>query len=246
MRPIAFFDLETTGTDVVADRIVQIHITKVNPVNWEIIDQRAALINPEIPISPEATAVHGITNETVKDKPKFGQLAKGILEFMMGCDVGGFNIINFDVPILNESFLRSGYNWPAPGTLFFDSYKIFAEKEQRNLTGAVKFYLNEVLEGAHDAGNDVAATINVFKAQINRYEDLKEMTLAELHTFCVGANTVDLAGKLIRNQDGVVVYGFGKDKGKGVKDNPGFAYWMMKQSFPTDTINHIKKILFGK
>ncbi len=246
MKPIAFLDWETTGTDVVADRIVQMHITKVDPTSWDIIEERGTLINPGVPIPKGASDIHGITDDMVKDAPRFAQVAKSLYSFLRDCNVGGFNIINFDVPMLSEEFIRCEIEWPVMGTLFFDAYKIFADKERRDLTGAVKFYLQREMEGAHGAKADVHATIDIFKAQIDKYEDLKAMNLEELSKFCVGHNTVDLAGKIVLNEEGVPTYGFGKDKGKTIKDNPGFGFWMLKNSFPSETKKVLETILFKK
>lgn len=238
----ACFDLETTGTDTVTDRIVQIAAWKLDKNLSEAFPIKAMLINPGRPIPPEATAVHKITDEMVKDAPTFPQIAKAFHEFLSDCNLAGFNILNFDVPLLSEEFARCNIIWPAEGTVFLDAYKIFALKEKRDLAGAAKFYLNASHEDAHDAGADVVMTRDVLVAQLLKYnEDFPD--LESVHKFCVG-NMVDIAGKLIRLDDeaGTIVYNFGKDKGKGVKANPGFANWMLNQSFPTETKQIIRKI----
>jgi DNA polymerase-3 subunit epsilon len=243
MKPIIYFDLETTGTEVDKSRIVQIAAARIDPETGEAKTKKV-LVNPGILIPKEASDVHGITDQMVEGCPTFKAISKSLFEYMDGCDLGGFNIINFDVPLLAEEFLRAGLNWPAPGTLFIDAMKIFYEKEPRTLSGAVKHYLKREHADAHDAQADILATIEVYHAQLKAYADLGQMDRQELHDFCQGdEKRVDLAGKIVLNATGVPVYSFGKDKGKSIKNNPGFAIWMLKNSFPTETKNHLKKLL---
>lgn len=242
MKPIAFFDLETTGTDTAKDRIVSIAVVKVQPTLLQVLDKKEAFINPTIPIPPGATDVHGITNEMVADKPTFSAYAKSLFELLKECDMAGYNILNFDVPLLAAEFERCGIVWPLPGTHFIDSYIIFAEKEKRDLSAAVRFYTGKDHEGAHGALADVMGTLGVLAGQINRYEDLQGLDTAGLHAACMG-NRVDLAGKIVKDDQGVPVYGFGKDKGKRIKENQGFALWMLKQDFPAETKRAINSIL---
>lgn len=250
MKPIVIFDLETTGTEVEASKIVELACLKVSHDLQPLADQtvKRILINPGIPIPPEAIEVHKITDDMVKDAGVFGRYAKAIYDYFAGCDVAGFNSNRFDVPLLAEEFARVGINWPEPDTNFIDVYQIFAYKEPRDLSGAVKFYLNREHETAHSAEGDILATAAVLAAQIGRYPELAGMGAKEIHQFCQGEQQwVDLAGKIVLNKDGVAVYAFGKDKGKSVKGNPGFAQWMLKQSFPTNTKNVIRSILgYGK
>lgn len=233
MKDIIFFDLETTGVDTSKDRIVSMCSWKLDADFQERVPIKTHLINPGIPIPPEASAVHGITDEMVKDAPTFAQLANGMFDFYDGCDYAGFNIINFDVPLLSEEFDRVGKSWPRVGSKFVDAHKIFAAKERRDLSGAAYFYLGEKHEDAHDATADVKMTVAVFKAQRNRYADLTDIDAID--KISRGEKAVDIAGKLEFNENGDIVYAFGKDKGKVVRDNPGFGRWMLGQSFPRQT-----------
>lgn len=243
-KNIAFIDLETTGTDFVADRIVQVAVAIMDPDTGAPYQVKEALINPGRPIPNEATEVHGINDQMVAGRPTFAAIAKSLFVFLEGSDVGGFNVINFDVPFLAEEFARCSIDWPAPGTLFFDPYQIFATKERRDLTGAVRFYLDRPHEGAHGALADVLASVEVLKAQMNKYPDLDE--LPKVAAFCQGTEKrLDLAGKIILNAQGVAVYSFGKSKGESVIENPGFAMWMLKpeQNFPENTKKVVRKLL---
>lgn len=240
-KPIIFFDLETTGTDVVNDRIVQFAAVKTFYSLGDTGTEKNVLINPGRPIPKEASEVHHITDEMVHDKPKFTQYAKGLFSFLEGCDYAGFNIIQFDVPFLSEEFSRCGINWPEKDSVYFDAFHVFREKEKRDLTNAVKFYCNETHEDAHDAMADVRATIKVLFAQTELYEDLNSPE--KYSAFCANPNALDLAGKIVLNEQGEAVYSFGKDKGKSVKKNPGFGNWMLGQSFPTNTKNIVRSLI---
>lgn len=243
MKPVCFFDLETTGTNTTTDRIVQIAAIKCE-LGVDGGERKCVLVNPGIPIPKEASDVHGITDEMVKDAPKFSQFAKHLHAYFDGCDLGGFNIKRFDVPLLAEEFERCGLSWPAPGVKCFDAYHVFASKEERTLTNALQFYCGRKHDQAHDALADVLATIDVMTGQMDRYDDLK--TAEGYAAFCNDPNAVDLAGKLVRDEQGEVVYAFGKDKGKRVKDQPGFAMWMLKQDFSTETKRILKRLLGWK
>lgn len=242
---IAFIDLETTGVDLEKDRIVQIGATKTEPDLKTIIDKRTILINPGIPIPAGATAVHGITDEMVHGQPFFKQIAKSLFGWLDGCELGGFNITNFDIPLLSEEFDRAGIVWPAAGRrpLIFDSCRIYHDREKRDLSAAAKFYCDIDHTDAHDAGADVSVTIDILAAQLLFYPDLKSMSLQELSKLSLPDNRIDLAGKLELNEQGVPVYAFGKDRGKSIRENIGFANWMLKQPFPADTKRHLRKIL---
>lgn len=243
MKPIIFFDLETTGVDLESDRIVQFSAIKVNAEFETIGEPKDVLINPEISISEEATAVHGITNEMVQGKPTFKQFALGIKTFFEGCDLAGYNILEFDVPLLAEEFARLGIKWPEPGTLYLDALRIFREKEKRDLAGAVKFYTGREIEAAHNALGDNISTISVLTAQMKRYEDLGAMTREQLSEYCIGDRKLDLAGKIGLNEAGEPIYAFGKDKGKTIKENPGFGLWMLKNKFTTNTKDVLREIM---
>lgn len=256
MKPIIIFDLETTGVDIANDRIVQIATIKIRPErvrmdSTELIvlndreDLKSYLINPDIPIPASATETHGITDEMVNDKFKFPSYAKALFDYFKGCDIAGYNSNKFDVPLLSEEFARCGITFPEAGTKLIDAYNIFAQKEKRDLTAALKFYCDKEMEGSHDAGNDVMATYEVLKAQLIHYQDIGEMDLTQLSDFCGGATRVDLAGTIVLNDKGVAIYNIGKDKGKTIWDNPGFARWMLKpeQSFTSNTKAELKAIL---
>jgi DNA polymerase-3 subunit epsilon len=243
---LAYIDLETTGTETETDRIVQIAAFKSSQDFSQKTDVRQIFINPGIPIPKAASDVHGITDEMVRDKPNFKQISKSLHEYLDGCHICGFNICNFDVPLLSEEFARVGIEWPRPGTLFIDTYRIFAEKEKRDLAGAVKFYLKAEHVDAHDAAGDILATGAVLFEQLRYYPDLGAMNLNQLHAFCEGEHPrVDLAGKIVLI-NGVACYSFGKHKGQPVLSQEGFAHWMLKNSFPTDTKKKLRQILFSK
>ena len=170
--------------------------------------------------------------------------SRHIFDFFAGCDVGGFNIINFDVPLLCEEFARAGFDWPTDDVRKIDACSIYRIKESRTLTAAMRFYCNEEMEGAHDAGNDVRATAKVLAAQLEQYEDLAAMSPAELEAFCTGGViNVDVAGKIVLDANGIPVYAFGKDKGLSVQKNPGFAEWMLGKDFPANTKAVIRKLI---
>ena len=243
-KPIIIFDIESTGTSVTRDRIVQLSAKKIDKDFNELAPIRTILINPQMPIPEGASAVHGITNDMVKDVPTFAGYAKALAVYFSGCDVAGFNLKGFDVPLLAEEFLRCNIIFPEQDTKIIDCYKIFAIKERRDLTGALLFYAGEVMEGAHDAGNDVLATEKVLKGQITKYPELRAMNNEELHNFCnEGRIALDIAGKIVLNEHGVAVYGFGKDEGKAIHEHPGFGQWMLKNDFATDTKKVVNQIL---
>lgn len=239
--PLIFIDVETTGTDVVLDKIVQLAALKVTNGIGEPGEEKKVLINPGIPIPAAATEVHGITDEMVNYEPTFSRYAKALFDFLNNCNYAGFNIIQFDIPLLSEEFARCGIEWPAKDALFFDAFHVFREKEKRDLTGAMKFYCQRDHAGAHDAMADVKATQCVMLAQIALYEDLDSED--KYSDFCKIPNALDLAGKIILNDQGKAVYNFGKDKGKGVKENPGFGKWMLNNSFSTNTKNIVRSLI---
>ncbi len=240
MKPIIFFDLETTGVDIVQDRIVQFAALKSNSLQ-DAGEEKNVLVNPGKPIPKEASDRHGITDEMVKDKPKFAQYAKGLYEWLSDCDYAGYNIIHFDVPLLSEEFSRCSIDWPSKDAAFYDACHVFREKEKRDLTNAMKFYCNETHEDAHDALADVRVTKKVMLAQSQFYEDLS--TPEKYAAFCVIPGALDMAGKIVVNEQGEAVYNFGKDKGKSVKKNPGFGQWMLNQSFSTNTKNIVRSLI---
>ena len=242
-KPIVFLDFETTGVDVANSRIVQIASVKFLEDFKQEGDFKNMLINPGFKIPADATAVHNITDEMVKDKPQFLNISKGFRDYLAGCNIAGHNILRFDVPLLAEEFARCGIIWPEPGTLFFDTFSIMANKVQRTLAGAYLYYTGEEMKDtAHDAYNDTKATVEIFRAQMEAYPDLKEMKEEELFQFCKGDKTVDLAGCIALNDKGEAIYNFGKDKGKVIHKNTGYAKWMQGQSFTSETKRLLDKI----
>jgi DNA polymerase-3 subunit epsilon len=239
-KPIAFFDLETTGVNIVTDRIVEISILKVYPNGKE--ETKTMRINPTIPISPEASAVTGIYDEHVKNCPTFKEVAHELSKFFEGCDIGGFNSTKFDVPILVEEFLRADVDFDIYKHKLVDAQVIFHKMEQRTLSAAYKFYCNKDLIGAHAAEADTRATFEVLKAQLDKYPDLKN-DVNELSKFSSHTTNVDFAGRIVFNDDGVEVFNFGKHKGIPVeevlKKEPGYFAWLMGADFPLFT----KKVL---
>lgn len=237
-KPIVFIDLETTGTDVINDRIIQIAARKGDD------KPRKYLIYPGIDIPAAATEIHGITNEMVKDKPLFKQIAKGLIDYLAGCNIAGFNILDFDIPLLDEEFRRAGLIWQTNDIHIFDSCRIFRNKEKRDLAAAVKFYTGREHVEAHDAGVDIAATEAVFFSQLGRYGDLDQMSDEQLAEFCAGGRRLDLAGKILLNEQNQPIYSFGtKTKGKLVTEDLGFANWILKNDFPANTKEVVKRII---
>ena len=236
-RPIIFFDLETTGVDTSKDRIVEISMVKVMPDGEEIIKTRR--INPEMPIPPEATEVHRITDEDVKDCPTFRQIAKSLYQFMEGCDFGGFNSNRFDLPMLVEEFLRVGVDVDFKNRKFVDVQNIFHKMEERTLVAAYRFYCNKDLTEAHSAEADTLATYEVLKAQLDRY-DILENSIESLAKFSTRVETADYAGRIAYNDKGEEIFTFGKYKGIPVREvfekiDPSYYSWLMNGDFPAYT-----------
>ena len=242
-RPIVFFDLETTGVDTAKDRIVEISMVKVMPDGEEIIKTRR--INPQMHIPEDATAVHGITDEDVKDAPTFAQIAKSLSQFIEGCEFGGFNSNRFDLPMLVEEFLRAGVDVDFKKRKFIDVQNIFHKMEQRTLVAAYKFYCDKELDGAHSAEADTKATYEVLKAQLDRYPELQN-DIAALAEFSTRGETADYAGRIIYNEKGEEVFNFGKYKGMSVSEvfrkEPSYYAWMMNGDFPLYTKKVITEI----
>jgi DNA polymerase-3 subunit epsilon len=246
--PLCFFDLEATGTNISRDRIVEIAVVKVTP-SGEIL-RKSNVINPTIPIPAETTAIHGITNEQVADKPTFKEVAREYAKFMEGCDLAGFNILKFDVPLLVEEFLRADVEFDYQKKKIIDSQKIFHLMEKRTLSAALMFYCGKKIEKAHSAEADTMATVDVLMAQIERYNG-QEVTDGlerkvgviendmESLSKLVADDLVDLAGRMVRNSKGDIIFNFGKHKNKLVmdvfKEEPAYYEWMMNGDFPLDT-----------
>lgn len=238
-RPIIFFDLETTGVDTATDRIVEISMVKVGVDGTKQVKTRR--INPEMPIPAEATAVHGITDDDVRDEPTFRQIAKSLAQFIEGCDFGGFNSNRFDLPVLVEEFMRAGVEVDFKRRKFVDVQNIFHKKEERTLVAAYRFYCGKELEAAHSADADTMATYEVLCSQLDRYNDL-ENSVEFLSEFSTRAKTADFAGRINYDDKGVEVFAFGKYKGQSVEEvfrkEPSYYDWIMNGDFP----NYTKKI----
>ncbi len=239
-RPIIFFDLETTGVNTATDRIVEISLVKVMPDGEEIVKTRR--INPEMHIPAEATEIHHISDEDVKDCPTFRQIAKSLYQFMEGCDFGGFNSNRFDLPLLVEEFMRAGVDVDFKKRRFVDVQNIFHQMEQRTLVAAYKFYCDKDLTEAHSAEADTIATYEVLKAQLDRYNTL-ENDIEALAKFSSRGETADYAGRLGYNEKGEEIFLFGKHKGRTVAEvfatEPTYYAWLMNGDFPAYT----KKLL---
>ena len=253
--PLAFFDLETTGTNVAKDRIVELAFLKVFPSGET--EKKVTRVNPTIPIPEESSMIHCIRDEDVKDSPTFKSFAKNLAKWLEGTDLAGFNIVRFDIPVLVEEFLRAGVDFEPGKRKLIDAQKIFFMMEKRTLTAAYQFYCNKTLEGAHGAEADTMATYEVLKAQITRYEGQNvtdivgnvvskiENDMDSIHKL-VSSNMIDLAGRLVLNDKGLEVFNFGKHKGKAVselfKKEPSYYEWMMQGDFPLDTKRKLTQI----
>jgi len=242
-RPIAFFDLETTGVDSAKDRIVEIAVVKLLPGGGR--ESWVRKINPGMPIPAESSAIHGIYDEDVKDAPSFKLVAHELKQFIHNCDLGGYNFNKFDVPVLAEEFLRSGIPVDFKERKFVDVQQVFFKREARTLSAAYSFYCNKNLENAHSAEADVLATVAVLEAQLDKYEDLANDVTA-LHEYTGGDEFVDYARRMIL-KNGVPVFNFGKHKGVPVEDvfrkEPQYYDWMMNADFALHTKQMISEIL---
>ncbi len=242
-KPIIFFDLETTGTNTISDRIVEISMIKIMPNGEE--QERTIRINPEMPIPSEATAVHHITDEDVANCRTFKMIAKDLATTFTGCDIAGFNSNKFDIPMLAQEFARAGVSFDFTRPRFIDVQTIFHKKEQRTLVAAYKFYCNKDLTEAHSASADTRATYEVLKAQLDRYDDLPN-NMEALSEYSSQNRNVDLAGRIIYNDERKEVINFGKHKGRLVEDvlrtDLGYYDWMMKGDFPQNTKDILTKI----
>ena len=243
-NPIVFFDIESTGLNVATDRIVEICEVKVLPNGAEEIKTRR--INPTIPISAEAQAVHGISNEDVKDCPTFKEIAKRLAKWMEGCDFAGYNSIKFDIPLLAEEFLRAGVDFDFRKRHLVDVQNIFHKMEQRTLSAAYKFYCQKDLENAHSAEADTLATYEILKGQLDRYPDTLQNDVKMLAEFSTKTKLADYAGRIALNDKDVPVFNFGKHKGKPVEEvfvsEPSYYSWMMNGDFTLDTKKVITEI----
>lgn len=242
-NPIVFFDLETTGTNINKDRIVEISYLKVYPNGNE--ESKTMRINPEMPIPEESSKIHGIYDKDIADCPTFKEVAKNVAKDIEGADLAGFNSNRFDIPVLAEEFLRAGVEIDISKRKFVDVQVIFHKMEQRTLSAAYKFYCDKNLEDAHTAEADTRATYEVLKSQLDRYPNL-ENDIDFLSNYSSFKKNVDFAGRMIYDEKGVEVFNFGKYKGKPVKDvlqsDPGYYSWIQNSDFTLNTKAMLTKI----
>jgi DNA polymerase-3 subunit epsilon len=247
-RPIAFFDIESTGTNIRTDRIVDLAIVKAMPDGTR--ETHTFRVNPGIPIPPEASRVHGIYDDDVKDCPTFKSIAKSVAALLEGCDLGGYNILRFDIPMLVEEFNRAEVPFSLDGRRIVDAQRIFHQREPRDLTAALFFYTGKKHEGAHGALDDVLATIEVLEGQFQRYADLPK-SIDELSEYCNPKKPgwADSTGKL-KWVGGELIINFGSKQGAKLRDlarmEPGYLRWMMEKNFPRDTTELVANALKGK
>ena len=255
-RPLAFFDLEATGTNVGSDRIVEISVIKLHPDGNEEV--QTFRINPGIPIPLESSLIHGIYDEHIKDEPPFHQVAQAIADFIDISDLAGYNSNKFDIPMLMEEFLRAGVPFDLDNRHFVDVQNIFHQMEQRTLKAAYQFYCEKQIENAHCAEADTRATMEVLLAQIARYEHIEwedkkgnrsipvVNDIEGLHKFTNLSRPVDFAGRMVYNEQGQETFNFGKHKGKTVEDvfriEPSYYSWMMQGDFPLYTKRKLDEI----
>jgi DNA polymerase-3 subunit epsilon len=253
--PLSFFDLETTGTNISQDRIIEIAIVKVMP-SGEIL-KKTNLVNPTIPIPASSSAIHGIFDHDVKDKPTFKELAREYAKFLEGSDLAGFNILKFDVPVLVEEFLRSDVEFDYTRKRIIDAQRIFHLMEKRTLRAAYQFYCGKDLTNSHSAEADTEATLEVLMAQVTRYDqqpvtDSNGNVIGEVKNDMdilgqlSSLDTYDLAGRMLKNEKGEVVFNFGKHKGKQVltvlRDEPSYYDWFMNGDFPLDSKRRLTEV----
>ncbi|MBR4365167.1 MAG: 3'-5' exonuclease [Bacteroidaceae bacterium] len=243
-RPLIFFDLETTGVNVASDRIVEISMIKIHPNGME--DTRTIRINPECHIPEASTAVHGITDEDVKDCPTFKDVASDIFAFFEGCDVGGFNSNKLDVPMLIEEFQRCKLEFDTMNREFIDVQNIFHKMEKRTLVAAYKFYCGKDLVNAHSAQADTRATLEVIEAQLDRYPDDLQNDVHFLAEFSRLNNNIDFDGRFVYNEQGEEVVNFGKHKGRKLREvlmqEPGYYNWIQRGEFSRNTKQVLTRI----
>ncbi|MFO7864952.1 MAG: 3'-5' exonuclease [Salinivirgaceae bacterium] len=259
-KPIVFLDLETTGIDIVKDRIVEFSFIKIMPDQTE--ETWTQRVNPGMPIPLQSAKIHGITDEDVKDEPSFKELAKQVAAFLEGCDLAGYNSNKFDIPMLAEELARAEVDFDLKKMRHVDVQTIFHKMEQRTLAAAYQFYCNRELENAHSAEADTRATYEVLKAQLDRYENVdfkdKEGNVSQpvindidqLATFSAQNKNVDFAGRVVFNDKGQEVFNFGKYKGKPVEDvfdkDPGYYSWILNGDFPSYTKRVLTSIKLRK
>lgn len=256
IRPLAFFDLETTGINVGSDRIVEIAILKAMPDGSELV--KTLRIHPDMPIPLQSSLIHGIYDKDIADAPKFNEVAAEIAEFIGDADLAGYNSNRFDIPVLLEEFLRAGVDFDMTGRRFVDVQNVFHQMEQRTLRAAYKFYCDQDIINAHSAEADIKATYHVLLAQLDRYENVdfedKQGNISQpvkndveaLHAFTNMNKPVDFAGRMVFNENGEEVFNFGKHKNKTVEQvfdtEPSYYAWMKQGDFPLYTKKKLEEI----
>ena len=239
-NPIVFFDLETTGMNIAHDRIVEISYLKIFPDLRE--EAKTFRVNPGIPIPVETTAIHGISDDDVKGAPMFNDIAKTLAKSFKGCDLAGYNLNKFDLPLLAEEFIRANVDFDLKKCKLIDVQVIFYKKEQRTLSAAYQFYCNRELTNAHSAETDTRATYEVLQAQLDMYPDLLN-NVDMLSEYSAHTRSVDFVGRIVYNDNDEEIFNFGKYKGQTVASvldkDPSYYYWMMNGDFPLYT----KKVL---
>jgi len=246
-KPICFFDLETTGVNVSSDRIVEISILKIFPNGNK--ESKTWLVNPGVPIPSEASNIHGITNDIVKNEPLFKMIASDIKSMINNCDLAGFNSNKFDIPLLAEELLRSEIDFSLDNVATIDVQNIFHKMEQRTLSAAYQFYCGKSLDNAHSSKADTLATFEVLESQIEKYDDL-ENNVSFLSDFSKRGKNVDLAGFIKYNEDNIPCFSFGKHKGKTVdyvlENESGYFGWLLNADFPMYTKKVLTQIRLNK
>jgi len=246
-KPICFFDLETTGVNVSLDRIVEISILKIFPNGNK--ESKTWLVNPGVPIPLEASNIHGITNDIVKNEPLFKMIASDIKSMINNCDLAGFNSNKFDIPLLAEELLRSEIDFSLDNVSTIDVQNIFHKMEQRTLSAAYQFYCGKSLDNAHSSKADTLATFEVLESQIEKYDDL-ENNVSFLSDFSKRGKNVDLAGFIKYNEDNIPCFSFGKHKGKTVdyvlENESGYFGWLLNADFPMYTKKVLTQIRLNK
>lgn len=243
-KPIVFFDLETTGTNITSDRIIEICYLKIYQNGKE--EYKTMRINPGMHIPVESSAVHGIHDEDVANCPTFKEVAKEISNDIEGCDIAGFNSNRFDIPVLVEEFLRAGIDFDLTERKFIDVQVIYHKLEQRTLSAAYKYYCNKNLEDAHSAEGDTRATYEVLKAQLDMYPNELKNDVTFLSDYSTFKKNVDFAGRIIYDDKGIETFNFGKYKGQHVLEvlqkDPGYYSWILQGDFSLNTKNVLTKI----
>ncbi|MDG1974150.1 MAG: exonuclease domain-containing protein [Flavobacteriaceae bacterium] len=246
-KPICFFDLETTGVNVSLDRIVEISILKIFPNGNK--ESKTWLVNPGVPIPLEASNIHGITNDIVKNEPLFKMIASDIKSMINNCDLAGFNSNKFDIPLLAEELLRCEIDFSLDNVATIDVQNIFHKMEQRTLSAAYQFYCGKSLDNAHSSKADTLATYEVLESQIEKYDDL-ENNVSFLSDFSKRGKNVDLAGFIKYNEDNIPCFSFGKHKGKTVdyvlENESGYFGWLLNADFPMYTKKVLTQIRLNK